>query len=358
MSGYRVDFIRMDGVTMRLVWLDALRGMTISLVILNHCIIAAKVYLAQSGGELNPVVNEINSVLRLVRMPAFFLCSGILFSIPASRGWHWFLTKRLTWTVWVAAVWGWLSVLVISAGVNLNSADRDPKEFIGLQYALLEPVGNMWFIYAIAILGAYAMAIRTLSRTAALLLSVVLSLALTLFLQYVNLPEGLERLAWNLSVRGFIFFTIGFIFADFLMNEWKTNAIGFLAAIGIWFACYLVLQDVQFGRDFFRMALSIPATFSAIYALQFLFSRLEGIRKIFAHLGRCSLELFLLHQFCIAAVMAVLPRLGLGQNGHGLLAIMVAATMVLSYGAAITLATIPGNPLFSVPMNRRMRLIR
>ena len=70
----------------REIWIDALRGVTITLVVLHHCRLAVTTLLRQAGTDFHNLVDNVDDLIGLVRIPAFLICSGIVFSGPAQRG--------------------------------------------------------------------------------------------------------------------------------------------------------------------------------------------------------------------------------------------------------------------------------
>lgn len=334
--------------TRREAWLDAIRGITISLVILNHCIQASAALVALQGKELHFLVFNINNALGLVRMPAFFLCSGILFAIGAKRGWNWFVKKRLLWTAWIIALWSWLALLFMGLGFHLYPWNR-PEGIDVFQVLLIEPIGNMWFVYAIAILGAFCMAIRSMPPAASLIIAFILSIMAIFSVEIIEFPDGIERTLWNLGTRGLLFFTIGFIFSKQLMLPRKGSLAGAIVALAIWAICSYIMKKVGGSSNFYRMALSIPATFSAVYVLQYLLAQLPAVATLIGYLGKRSLQLFLLHQFFIATVFVVLQNFVRQASSIVLLATMFLTVIMISYIVANILEKVPGNPFFAVP---------
>lgn len=328
-------------------WLDALRGVTITLVVLNHCIQASSVLLETWGHDLPTAVEMANSVLRLVRMPAFFLCSGILFAVTSQRGWGWFIRRRLLWTAWIVVLWELGAMAVMSARITLYPLRRS-TELSLWEWTLISPIGNMWFIYAIALASLFCMIVRPMGRTGMLAAAAAASVALVALALRLDLPEGIELTVMNLGTKGLLFFTLGFVFSAALMRPKRGNGVGFALALILWGGCWHLLRES--GHDaYLGMVLALPATFAAIHALQVVLLRCRPAMTLFAALGTWSLELFLLHQFAIAGAMMVLRDLS--RNGFAVptLALMVLGTLTVSLAAARLLRTLPGNMAFSLP---------
>ncbi|WP_435170458.1 acyltransferase family protein [Falsirhodobacter sp. 1013] len=339
-------------VSRRESWLDELRGVSICLVIFHHCYLATAALVEGTGHGFILPIYTLDTFVGLVRMPAFFLCSGILFASASVRGWNWFLRKRLAWTLWVAALWGWAAAGTLLSGIDLYPWWEEPGRISTLQLLLIAPIGNMWFVYTIAILAALAMALRGIGKVASLLLAVLLSVVALFVNRHVDLPAGIGQVVWNLGLRGFLFFTIGFVFADQLIRPRTGRLIGLLLAVVIWAGCYYILKQMEGSTDLCRLALSVPAAFAAVYALQYLLPKVPRIGRFFAFMGMRSLELFLLHQFLIAAVFPVVQPSILHDYGDVALAIMFAVTLALSTVAALALRMLPENAVFALPSRR------
>ncbi len=336
--------------TDRSAWLDGLRGLTIALVVLYHCRLALSIVLQQAGRDFHFLVYNLDAFLGMARMPAFFLCSGILFAGPAMRGWRWFVTARLNWTIWIAALWGLISIVLILSGFPLYLMIQAGDMSL-VRLALIDPIGNMWFIYAIAVLGFFGMAVRHLNPVMVIAVALTCSSTALMLVQHVDFPKGLEQMIWNLGTRGFLFFAIGLV----LTRQLKTPIRGgfgiFALGLITWAGCYYVLKNVDHAQNIYRLVLSVPATFGAIVALQVLLARLPAMSHLMGRIGRRSLEIFLLHQVFIGiCVLALRDLAGQGANGPLLLALMFAATLTLSLASGALLRAIPRNPLFSNPI--------
>lgn len=338
----------------REIWLDVLRGITISLVVLNHCILSVGEILKNVDSDLHPLVYHFNDFLGMVRMPAFFLCSGILFAGPAKRGWAWFVEKRLTWVIWVSMVWGWLSIIVISGGFPLYPWGDSPIS--PLEVSLLSPIGNMWFIYAIIILGAFCMLIRDANRYVILLLAVAISVFTIKTLPHLDPPEGIERVLRNLGRRGVLFFAIGFAFSHVLKKPQKGSIFSFTGAMLVWMVSYYMLKRGLGLGNFDKMLLCIPATFCAIHMLQYLFAKLPEVWRPAGHVGSRSLEIFLVHQFVVGLAFLVFSQFFASSTSDIiLLASYYLAVMLGSYFVGGVLSSIHKNPFFSSPVQWKLQ---
>jgi surface polysaccharide O-acyltransferase-like enzyme len=70
----------------REAWLDVLHSVSVTLVIFLHSFWPFAYWLWKLGSRAHWRLFELNGALELARMPAFFLCSGLLFAKPMHRG--------------------------------------------------------------------------------------------------------------------------------------------------------------------------------------------------------------------------------------------------------------------------------
>ncbi|WP_265502032.1 acyltransferase family protein [Paracoccus beibuensis] len=163
----------------------------------------------------------------------------------------------------------------------------------------------------------------------------------------MNLPQGLHLTTWNLGIRGFLFFAVGFVFAQQLRKPRRGHWTTCVAAILAWAGSYLLYLDADAFRSYHRLALAVPATLATVHMLQFLLARLSAVAQATAFLGRRALEIFLLHQFFVDGFFMALRPLARQAPGVTILALIVPATLLLSVAAAYLLRSMPGDPMFS-----------
>src|SRR5690606_35564392 len=121
----------------RLAWVDAAKGMSILLVVAHHA-----VSFLHTSGLVPPAVVAANTALASMRMPLFFLVSGLFVARPLAAPWRVVLAKRFAF-FHIPAV----------AAVDPYVDDTDP---VALALSPLVPGSGMWFIYALALFAVLA----------------------------------------------------------------------------------------------------------------------------------------------------------------------------------------------------------
>lgn len=336
----------------RILWLDALRGATILLVVFHHAWLTAWTWLGDQADRVPWYVYTADTGLSLARIPAFFLCSGILFAGPMTRGWGWFVRHRLAFAIWVIFIWTLLSNASVLLGLPLYPWSSDPYK-VDWSLFLWNPHGNLWFIYAIAILGTLAMILRPLPRGTQLGIALMLAIFLTLVIPYLNPPGGLGSLMDNLGTRGVLLFMLGVLFSERIRTGFRTHHLGALVALSVWGGAVAMAKLGWLNHPVAEIIPTLTSTFAAIYLLQYLLARLTFVARVLAPIGRRSLDVFLLHQFGIALSFLLLVASGIAPLWWVGLPFVFLGSVGFSMAVSPLLRRVPGNPFFGVPRSSR-----
>lgn len=331
----------------RILWIDGVRGVTITLVVLLHAAIALVTWFpaTESSGPLEPVI-KIIAFLGLVRMPAFFFCSGLVFSFAIMRGWNWFLGHRLQFSLWVVGVWTGISL--VAEGLGLHLYPQSPTPFILPGQLLWVPYGNLWFIYAMLLVSALALLLRPLPLAVQHLVVLVLGVLAMLIDRHAVLPDGLRLLAGGLAEDALVFFMLGVwwgpslirlldnrriaLTAEFALPAFGLIALNLIAPVGLWLSILVML----------------PMTIGFL-AMMRIFSAWEPGTRFFAMIGRSSLEIFLIHQFFLATVFALLQQYAPGTPPVMVLLLLWLIPVAGSLTTARILRAWTGSLLFDAP---------
>ncbi|MER5174042.1 acyltransferase [Thioclava kandeliae] len=332
----------------REVWLDVIRGVTITLVVLHHSMIATKYWSQSHDIELHRFLGEFGAAMGMARMPAFFLCSGILFAEPARRGIKWFLKNRFLWAFWVVLLWTTITYLASQIGIHHYPWISNESASYQILF-LINPYGNFWFIYAIAILGAMTVIFRRLPIGIKSILVLVSSALMLASLDVFNYSSGMKTLIWNLGARGILFFSMGVFLASHLRKPFKTKYTVAALMLSIWFVAYVIKRQGIFSYDLATFLLQLPATIAFVYLVQFVAQRAEWFSQCFSRLGKYSLDIFLLHQFFIGLIYATLVTVGFTISSTVTLAIIFSGSVIFALISGIILRQSPKNFFFKTP---------
>lgn len=323
----------------RLVWADAAKGACIALVVLWH--VTRKDYLALPWDVGGPVVGAwgtCSELLLPVRMPLFFLISGLFAARQLDRPWRDVLTRRVTPLLYLFVLWTLVhtAVLRLTPGFDTAVAHSPVELLAGLTVA----PGNLWYLLALAVYVALARATRSHLHLALAAAFVLASVAAILA---PHLPGNAYGLLANL-----LFFLVGIRLrlSGRLPGRGVLLALaaGFLVLVALWQAG--VVPD---GLPGFRPALGLLGVAAGITAAR----PLAGLAWLSA-LGQRTLPVYVLHLPLVALVHLASERLVTPHVGGSL--VLAAAyplvVTVLVVAVCLLLHRLLPDALFSAPWSR------
>lgn len=157
-------------VSRRLDWVDIAKAGAILLVVVYHVGSNGLSYLTPGSNRAEDVWATLNAVLIPVRMPLFFLVSGVLAVGAVQRPWSRVWRKRVADLVWPFALWTVL--FAVPYALAYSEAGVTGTALEAASWALIA-AGAYWYLPALAVFFVVAWLLR---RTPLLLL--VLAVAL------------------------------------------------------------------------------------------------------------------------------------------------------------------------------------
>ena len=326
------------GRTSRVGWVDAAKGMSILLVVAHHTLW----FLASTGQAPEPLV-AANSALASMRMPLFFLASGLFAAAPLAASWRTLLHKRVVFFLYLYVLWTVIRFLFFLAlpGVvdPYNSADP-----VTLALSLLLPGPGMWFLYALALFSVIGKLARPLPVWLQLGASGILCA-----LVGAGIVE-FDNFAWTFMARYLFFFLLG-CHARRLIEELArsssaaTVVLSAVASAGG--AAGAVALDIR-GIPGVAFALNVLAvTFGVLFASWI--SRYRVGRPLVV-LGRQTLPVYLIHVLWLAVLMVGVQHLVLPTAArYALPAVMALVLTGLSLLTHRVLLKAGATVLFALP---------
>lgn len=202
----------------REVWIDAGRGVAVVLVVLYH---AARWFDVAAWEQVNDYVST-------VRMPFFFMISGLLAYRVGAMGesgtsWRTLWDRRLRLYLWVFVIWECVGTLSYLVGFTLRGTPLGLGPM--LRDLLLSPVRpqfELWFIWALALFCVTARLLRSLDWRWHLLAAAVPSV--------IALTDGFDlgNVGWNGAFKYYVFFVCGMhlraLLLRFARSRWEIRA--------------------------------------------------------------------------------------------------------------------------------------
>lgn len=301
----------------RLAWPDIAKGACILLVVLHH---STKLFVA----DLVPTELDwvglgwagATSGLKPIRMPLFFLISGLFAANALTRPWA-AARERIVGGYWLYAVW-----LTVFAGVysvdTVMPANRtqDLRDYVG---ELAWAATSMWFLYALVAYFVAAKALRVLPAPLVLGAALVVSLST----QWAPFEET-NRIA---VVFHFAYFLAGAYFPDVVRRVGAVPPSAGLLAVGF-LGLTLVTTLVAVPRSVQVVALSLVGIPLGIaWAVKAADRR--WLAGPLAWLGRRTLRIYVLHMVVLSAIGHLSLDLGDGR-GSAAVALSVAFPILLA----------------------------
>ena len=316
----------------RIDWIDALRGIAVMLVVLEHAIRFA----VRNGFEVPSALDLLSDSLYPVRMPAMAFLSGLLLGVSLAKGRRRHLAGKLRNLLWPFALW---SLVYAGLQVAVGGTAAGRQDWSAIADIPVDPPLHMWFLRDLFLFFVLALAIRRLRALAVAAASLCLS-GVAMALEAPGVGETPQ-------VARFLF-----LFAFFLIGHWAMahrdrwplvleRPIPVAAALAI--ASLAVPVAAVFGNVRYEVA-SAPLGAAGIVALMLLArgacrTPLSGPLRA---LGRGSLVIYVLHWLVLAILVQAIEAAEPGAPGG----LVVALGLVLGV-ALLALA---------VPLHRRLGL--
>jgi uncharacterized membrane protein YcfT len=313
----------------RLAWVDAAKGLSILLVVAHHA-----VSFLHTSGLAPPAVVAANTALASMRMPLFFLVSGLFVAGPLASPWRTLLHKRIAFFLFLFVIWTLLRFAFFHIpAVAAVDPYVDDTNVVSLALSLVIPGSGMWFIYALALFAVIGKLIRGapvwLQLGAAGVLSAFVGAEILQF----------ESEVWERMARHLFFFLLGWHARTLVERVARSSTTLWVTAVAV--ACVgCAAGAVALGiRSIPGVALALnvlAVTFGVLFAAWV--SRYRVGRPLVA-LGAQTLPVYLIHIFWVAVVMVGLQHLDVPPMAEyvlpAVMAVMCTALSLLTHRALV-----------------------
>ena len=325
--------------TARLDWVDAAKGLSILLVVLHHV-----VWYMQRSAQAPAAVVMANEALASLRMPLFFLASGLFVAGPLAASWRTVLHKRVALFVYLYVVWTVIRFTFFATLVPPAVDPDDSANPVALAWALLLPGPSMWFLYALAVFAVVAKLLRPVPVWLQLGVTAVLSALVGAGL----LEFGDSR--WTYMSRFLFFFLLG-CYGRGLVERLagstslvRTVVVAVVCVAAAGGAVVLGLRSVLgVALGLQCLAVAFGVLFSA-WAARFWFGRPLVV------LGQQTLPIYLTHMLWLAVIMVGVREVELPVVvAYVLPVVMVVVLTALSLLTHRVLVAVGASWLFELP---------
>ncbi|NLU82748.1 acyltransferase family protein [Rhodococcus sp. HNM0569] len=281
----------------RYAWVDVAKGACIALVVLLH----ATNFMV--GREMaDPRWSDFNALLQPVRMPLFFLASGLFLAKTLALPWRAVLARRVVplvyvYVLWTFLRWAYFTLFPATSGTAEAGSIWKPIR------AMVIPDSGMWFIFALAVFTVAARALVHVPTVVQLVGTAVLSVA-SPYLAF-------DSWTWHNMAGLFVFFLLG-AYAAVHAHAVAAVATPVRAATALLvFVCgYTLVRDtVASSSSLAHFGLTLVGLVAGILVAATL-ARYRFTEPL-QQLGRRTLQVFLLHEIAFGTLVAVLTVAGL-----------------------------------------------
>lgn len=278
-------------------WIDAGRGIAIILVVLMHMNVLHGFWFYYADALEFRTYWRIVDAFLVLRMPLFFLMSGLLAATTLRRSWGVVARKRLLPLGWVFVLWiGLAAVYELCRSLVVPGAM--PPHIPDVLLLLVWPRTTLWYIFALILFAMLIRVTRAVPAWAVVAVAAVVSACSPLL--------GEWEVAQNVT-SAVVYFAIGARLPDLVRGvaERRSVLVGVLAlgaAVGI----DLLRRSTQIHEGLFVLA-SLAAVTAAVSLLPHVASArvLRPLRAV----GRRTMPIFLMHPLAIIVVNDVFQQL-------------------------------------------------
>jgi uncharacterized membrane protein YcfT len=330
----------------RLDWVDAAKGMSILLVVGHHI-----VWFLERSGQAPGAVVTANEALASLRMPLFFLASGLLAAGPLAAPWRVVLHKRVAFFLYLYAIWTIIRFTFFATVVPPGVDPDESADPLGFALALLLPGPSMWFLYALAVFAV----VTKLSRPLPVWLQLGVTGTLSALVGAGMVEFGDTR--WSYMSRFLFFFLLGCHARELVERLARATsllrvAVGGVACVGTAGAAVVLgLRGVP-GVAFALQCLAVGSgVLFAAWAARYRFGRPLVV------LGTRTLPIYLIHMLWLAAIMIGVRHLALPvAAAYALPLVLVPVLTALSLLTHRALTAAGATWLFALPSRLAYRV--
>ncbi|WP_435741911.1 acyltransferase family protein [Nocardioides sp. SYSU DS0663] len=271
----------------RLGWADVGKGVFIVLVVLHHTVSKHyEVVTPDAWDRLVAAWAGVTLALKPLRMPLFFLLSGLFATRAVHRSWGEVLRPRVVRPGYLYALWLAILAVVFTHARELPmNRTRDAGEYLA---DLLFATTGLWYLYATVVYFVLVRATRSLDAR--------LVVALGALLATTSWVWPIEAYNRGSVLIHFVYFAAGARLPGLVrrLGEWRgTWQVALLVAAYVGLGAVLLASEAPRGAATLLLSLiAVPVGVRAIVAAVAAWPRAE---QVTASLGRRTLPIYVLH---------------------------------------------------------------
>lgn len=273
----------------RIAWIDVAKGFSIVMVVLHHS------YLFGYGEIFTWHIFEP----AVIRMPVFFMASGLTLSFALGLPRLAFLRRRVLPVLWIYVVW-----TLIYAAFNDNVTTLFPwandRHSTPLWRTVYWPYGNLWFVWILAAFTVFAGLSRTLPRLPVVMAAYLAAIAGDIGLVRWESFPGLM----GLFITYLPFFLTGALYSNVILRLSSDLKRCLLIGGGAVLVLIVISLIDPLGPSTLTLRYAAGAVIGLV--LSILMARSRTLERFFSWLGHRSLAIFVGHQLFLASILGFL----------------------------------------------------
>lgn len=282
----------------RQLWIDAVKGLTIIMVVFHHVF-----YGVQASLGLSDFIVDAYKLTNPIRMPLFFSVAGFFALKSINSPFSSFLEKKVYHFLYLYVLW---SVISISIRAFLSDFTNNEVYLSDLFYIFWRPTFTIWFLYALLIAFLAARLTRNVNPHFQIFLALVCGSIAYAFPEFDNI--------FTRTIKLYPFFIAGVYFSKnirFLVEQ-KTKVILLMTGISYFLLSMLVFKKWLEMNFFLYYSMAI---LGALFFMTFvrILSPENAIFRGLSFVGARSLHIYLMHFLPAAGFRVLLVKSGMSD---------------------------------------------
>ncbi|WP_343959328.1 acyltransferase [Yaniella flava] len=309
----------------RILWLDYAKAFAILAVVITHVITKFVIPLDMNGSQL---LLGFVVAFQPLRMPIFFLVSGLLGASAQSMPWSEVLRRKTGSYYYIYVVWLVLqTVLFLSLPRDIEIPTAVANDIPSFISQLTYNPSNLWYLWALALffpIAKLGIAIPRLTLGISLLVATVAAMGMLSQLQLLS--TALLNLPWFLAGAYFSNVFLSIAESRQKRNIWL-SVICFMGLLSFYLIVRIALGPIFSGLVYNFLALS------GIAAIIVLFPRVSSalrkwrlLNELIVYIGKNTVQIYVLH---VPIITVTAHFFGFLSGGLALAIALVILTTIL-----------------------------
>lgn len=300
MSDTRSTRSATDPAIARILWVDTAKTLAIVLIVMYH--VSGWFFALVFQGSTTPASSvwwAFSQALLTVRIPLFFLVSGMLAVRAIRRGWGELFRTRLLDLLWPFAIW----TLLIAPLWSLRLYETGSPHIRPVLDALAFGSGHLWFLPALVV---FLVVAKLVSRAPLVAIAVAAVLAYGLRGPIVAWADQTLYAPLAIDLSRWLIFLVWFLIGCFgvrAVQRVARHPVPVALGMAVLFVGLIVLARSGVSGPYLTPLLSLTGV-SAMIGVSVLLSRPEQLRRLARYLAARTLAIYVGHALLLE-VLAV-----------------------------------------------------